>query len=471
MKAIKRRARRLIAFIIALFLLLAGYGAYTHLAYGGRWFSISSNTYARQQRRNVTAGTVCDRNGVVLARTEDGRRVYHEDEAIRRAVVHVLGDEAANVANGAESFMSYYLYGFDMGFLERARLYLAGEKRRGDDIVITVDAGLCARIARAFPAGTKGAAVVMNYRTGEILALMSFPSFDPMAVTDAVKSDPGKPFFNRATQGLYAPGSTFKIVTAASALNYLDNVRQKSYTCTGQLRVNDSLITDAGSDLRREVYVHHDSIGIERAFQVSCNNTFAQIALELGDENLRRSAEAAGFNYNFLFRDLVVENSSYPSANRTDREVAMTGIGQSALQVTPLHMCLIAGAAANNGLMMEPRLLARAVSAVGVEKASFASARFRQAFSSETAAALKEYMYGAVRSGTGTAAQVAGHRICGKTGSAEIDGQENTNAWFVGFIDESGAPYCVAVICENAGGGGAVAAPVARVIFEYLLRK
>ena len=469
MKAIRRRARRLIPLICAMFLLLAGYGAYTHLAYGGRWFSISSNAYARQQRRNVTAGTIYDRNGTVLAETVDGARTYQQDETARRSVVHVLGDEASNVANGVESFMSYYLYGFDMSFPERVRLFLSGDRRVGDDITITVDAGLSAMIARQFPAGKKGAVVVMNYRTGEILAEESFPNFDPAAVTEKTKTDSGKPFYNRATQGLYAPGSTFKIVTAAAALERIDNILNKTYSCTGRLLVGGSLITDAGSDLTREVYVHHDTIGIERAFQVSCNNAFAQIALELGDEALKREADAAGFDYNFLFRDLVVENSRYPDTNRTEREVAMTGIGQSALQVTPMHMCLIAGAVANRGVMMEPRLLLKAVSAIGMDKASFTAARFRQAFREDTAEVLRQYMYNVVQKGTGTAAQVSGHRICGKTGSAEIDGQENTNAWFVGFIDEESAPYCIAVVCEDSGGGGAVAAPIAGAVFRYLL--
>ena len=469
MKALKRRVRRLIPVITALFLLLAGYGAYTHLAYGGRWFSISSNAYARQQRQNVDAGTIYDRDGVVLARTVDGSRVYQDSESARRAVVHVLGDEAAHVANGVESFMSYYLYGFDMSFLDRARFFLTGTRRTGDDITISVDARLSERIASAFPSGKKGAVVVMNYVTGEVLAELSFPNFDPMNVTDRTKSDEGKPFYNRATQGLYAPGSTFKIITAASALTNLSGAQDRVYTCTGRLVVNEALITDAGSDPENDLYVHHDSLNMARAFRVSCNNTFAQIAMEIGDDNLRKTAEQAAFNYNFLFRDLVVENSSYPTSNRTLREIAMTGIGQSALAVTPLHMCLIAGAVANDGVMMEPRLLLRAVSYTGAEKASFTTAKFKTVFTPETAAVLKEYMADVVRQGTGTSAQVAGHRICGKTGSAEIDGQENTNAWFVGFIDESDAPYCVAVICEDAGGGGAVAAPVARVIFRYLL--
>ncbi len=470
MKSVKRRVRHLIPFLCGLFALLVLYGAYTMIAYGGRWFSISSNSYARQQRKDIIAGTVYDRNGTVLARTVDGKRLYQEDETARRAMVHLLGDEDAHVANGVESFMSYYLYGFDMSFPERLRLYVRKEPRTGDDITLTVDAQLATLIARQFPSGKKGAVVVMNYVTGEILALNSFPNFDPHAVTDQVKNDPGKPFFNRATQGLYAPGSTFKIITTFAALTRFDDALERVYTCTGKLTIGSSMITDAGSDLEREVYVHHGELSLARAFRVSCNNTFAQVALEVGDEALKKAAQTAAFDYNFLFRDIVVENSSYPQTNRTEREIAMTGIGQSALSVSPMHMCLIASAVANKGIMMEPRLLLRAVTASGKEKAVFSPSQFKRVFSPEIADTLNGFMYNVVASGTGTAAAIPGLKICGKTGSAEIDGQEETNAWFVGFIDSPDYPYCVSVIVENAGGGGAVAAPLASKIFEYLVR-
>ena len=188
--------------------------------------------------------------------------------------------------------------------------------------------------------------------------------------------------------------------------------------------------------------------------------TFARIALTLGDQKLRRTAEDFGFNDNFLFRDLIVENSSYPTVNRTDGEIAWTGAGQSALQ---------ASAVANRGVMMEPRMLLRAASQGGSVREEFSAKVYRKPLTESQAGVLKEYMRAVVTGGTGTAAQIPGVKVCGKTGSAELDSQKDTNAWFVGFLDEEKSPYALAVVVEDAGGGGAVAAPIARQLFQWLL--
>ena len=261
----------------------------------------------------------------------------------------------------------------------------------------------------------------------------------------------------------------FKIITLSAMLEAFPDALDRRWNCDGQLTVGGHLITDAGTDLERQVVTQHGDLGLERAFRVSCNNTFARAALELNDRRLRGEAEKFGYNYNFLFRDMVVENSSYPSDNRTDREVAMTGIGQSALLCTPMQVLLSACAAANDGTVMEPRLLQSVTAPDGRETVSFSSAAFRRVLEPAVARTVRELMYQAVVSGTGSRAAVPGHRICGKTGSAEIDGRENTNAWFVGFIDEENAPWAVVVLVEDAGGGGSVAAPVAGQIFRYLL--
>ncbi|MCI5771936.1 MAG: hypothetical protein MR021_03905 [Clostridiales bacterium] len=469
MKALRKNLRRLALLMACLFLLLAGYGAYSLSTYGSRWFASGANTFVRQKKQNVIPGDIYDRSGALLASTdENGARTYQSDAAARRAMVHVLGDSAGNVNNGVESFMAAYLYGFNASFSERANAYFSGEKLHGDSVTLSVDNGLTARIASLFPEGKSGAVVVMNYRTGEVLSELSFPDFDPAQVDASVRQNPQKPFFNRAVQGLYTPGSTFKIVTALSALENLAGVQTRAFQCDGQFQAGDRVITDAGTDLSQNKIVSHGQLTLLRAFQVSCNNTFARLALELTDAKLRRTAETLGFNVNFLFRDLVVENSSYPTMNRTEREVAWTGAGQSALLVTPMHLCMIASAVANDGLMMEPALLLRAVSPAGRERAAFTPRAFGRVMTEADARTLQEYMRAVVTGGTGTRAAVSGHTVCGKTGSAEIDGQENTNAWFTGFLLEEDAPYAVTVVVENAGGGGSVAAPIAGDIFKYL---
>lgn len=462
MKAIRHNIRLVALLLIVLLLSLIVYGAYSITTLGTRWFSSGANNYAQRVKTGVTAGSIFDRNQVPLAVTDDnGRRVYHADVRVRSAVVHAVGDIANNVAHGAESFLSAHLYAFNESYINRVLGALRGEKRRGNDVILTIDSALAKRIAQQFPSGKSGAVVVMNYQTGELLALQSFPGFDPMRVIDMTREDPLEPFWNRATKWTSAPGSTYKLITLAAALDHVPNASSVTYHCDGKLSVGNSIIVEAGGAV-------HGDLNLRRALAVSCNTVFAQLALTMGDTLMRQTAEACRLDDHFLFRDVVVEDSRYPAQNRTEREVAWTGVGQSALAVTPLHMALVASAIANQGVMMEPRLLLRAVSPAGENKAAFQPRKYATVMSPDTADIIGNYMAEAAENGTARGASIRGLRICGKTGSAQVDGQEAENAWFVGYVDNPAYPYAVCIAVENAGGGGMVAAPIARSIFSYL---
>lgn len=357
--------------------------------------------------------------------------------------------------------MANHLYAFSDSYFSRLSAALAGQKRRGYDLRLSVDSALTRRVAEQFPADKAGAVVVMNYRTGELLALASFPGFDPENPAPDIEKDLRQPYWNRATRWLSAPGSTFKVITLASALQHIPGAMSKTYTCTGGFQVDDVVVTDAGM-------ASHGELDLKKALAVSCNITFAKLALELGDEKLLQTSQAFGLDDYLLFSDLVVENSFYPKANRVNKEVAWTGAGQSALAVTPLHMCLTAAAIANGGVMMEPKLLLQAVDGSREGRAQMQPAVYRTPLSSEDAKTISLAMRQAVTGGTATRAAVAGLKVCGKTGSAQVDGQEETNAWFIGFLDEPDLPYAVCVVVDNAGEGGRVAAPIAGMIFGYL---
>lgn len=472
MKKQRLQFKLLALLMFGLFLLLAVYGGYSVTVYGNRWFASARNPRVRAQKEVVIAGDILDRDGIVLATTADGERQYQDDPAARSAIVHLIGDEQGQVSNGVETFQTGYLYGFKTSFTELVSGMLSSSTRKGDNITLTVDSRLCTEIARSFAenpksAGHYGAAVVMNYRTGEVIAMVSLPGFDPKNITEETLADPGRPFWNRATQSVYAPGSSFKILTTIAALdNVSDAATRADIECTGGLTVMDQAIRDYGS-------AKHGKITLKRAFTVSCNNAYALLALTIGDDKLRQTAESFGFNDNFLFRDLVVENSSYPTTNRNQFELATSGIGQSAITASPMHMCMVAAAIANDGVMMEPRLLLQVQSDAGQVRESFEPKVYRTATTPENAAVLTEYMLAVVKSGTGTRAAVDGLRICGKTGSAEssLDGKDVTHGWFVGFIDDEDFPYAAAVLVESIDdgeGGGSVAAPIAKDIFSYL---
>lgn len=470
MKQQRLRFRFLTLITIAMLIVSGAYGLYSVSAYGNRWVSSARNTRYRTARSQVIPGDILDRNGVVVASSdENGKRTYQSNTLSRSSMVHLLGDTEGNVANGIESFQANYLLGFETSLNERVNALLDGVQRKGDTVVITADSRLQTEIVEIFlntsqTRGKCGAAVVMNYKTGEVLAMVSLPVYDPQNITDAIRNSSQHPYWNRALQSLMPPGSTFKIITAVAALENLANAQNAVYTCTGATQVMDEyLITDYGNE-------QHGEISLAKAFRVSCNNAFAQTALVIGDSALRKTAENFGFNDNFLFRDLVVENSRYPTTNRNSFEIAWSGVGQSQVAVTPLHLCMVSAAIANEGVMMEPRLLSRVQSPAGTVRTRTSSRVYRTACSKETAQIIDGYMKDVVKNGTGTRAKVDGLTIAGKTGSAEgsSNGVDVTHAWFTGYIDDDRYPYAVSVLVEEGGTGGSVAAPVAQQIFTYL---
>ncbi len=449
--------------------IVLAYSIYSINVYGTRWFAYGRNTRVLSDKNVVIPGKIVDRNGVVLAYTDNtGNRQYQQDKTKRSAVVHLIGDNQNQVSNGVEKFQARYLYGFDTSLSERIEQFINGKQRYGDDIQITVDSELNTYIVNKFNEDKdlrdKGAGiVVMNYKTGEIVSLVSMPVFDPVNIPQSAFTDVRRPFWNRVTQSTLPPGSTYKIITMASALQFAPELANSEFNCDGAIFVNNHTIKDANAAV-------HGPIKLQKAFEVSCNNTFAKIALSLGDEKLSETSEALGFNDNFLFRDIVVENSVYPYDGRNDLEMALSGIGQSKILATPMHMCMIASAVANDGVMMEPYLLNKVVSHGGTERTIEGPREYRKVLDNNIIKPVYNAMLGVVKNGTGKRAAVTGMNIAGKTGSAEgmVNGKEATHAWFVGFSANNDTPYALCIMVEGGGGGGSVAAPLASQIFAYL---
>lgn len=463
MKLLKRNIRLAVILVTCLLLSLIVFGGIRLGNAGNRWFSNSLNTALRKVRQDVIPGRVYDRHGqLLLGNDQEGKRVYHQDPQVRAATIHLLGTEDNRIKNGVETFMSYLLYAYDDPYLARVSAAISGRKRLGYDLRLSIDSQLSKLIAQHFPAGKRGSVVVMNYRTGELLSMSSFPGVDPMQ-PESMRNSAQRPFINRAIQWNSAPGSTFKVITLAAALQHLPGVMSRTFTCEGELAGGDITITDAG-------HARHGEIDLERALAVSCNIIYAKLALEIGDENFKKTAQAFGLNDHLMFSDLVVEDSRYPSRNRTQRELAWTGPGQSALSLTPLHMCLVAAGIANDGVIMEPKLLLQAVNQDRVGKAQINPMIYQTALSKLEAGTIAQAMRRAVTNGTASRAAVSGLAICGKTGSAQIDGQADTNAWFIGFIQDKNLPYAISVVVEDAGAGSTVASPLAGKVFEYINR-
>ena len=442
---------------IALFAVTAAYFCYSVYFYGGRWMANPYNPRISNQKQSVVMGTVTDRDGTVLAYTdENGGRRYHSSRATRMAVSQIVGDSGGKVSTGVDTFHAQYLLGFKSSVFERVYDALTGTPQRGDNVQLTVSERLCRYISEQFPEGKRGAVVVLNYRTGEILAMVSMPQFDPVNLDAALEDEEAGALVNRATQGLYPPGSTFKIVTMASALENLPDLHDFAFDCTGYFPVGNYSVTEKNG---------HGVQTLHAAFANSCNTTFAALSQDLGYEMLGQTAEAMGFNENFMFGDLIVYNSSYPIDDLSPEDLAWSSIGQGRVLATPMHMALIASIIANDGMFVEPTLVAKITTAQGGERAAPSHAKPRRAISPQAAAQIEKDMIATVRSGTGTRAALGnGYVVAGKTGSAEASNDKTveSHAWFVGYITNDNAPYAICVLVENGGSGGGVAAPLAR---------
>ena len=448
MKELRRNMRLIGALVVVMFVGLAAWFAMTVFTQGSIWASDVRNS--RLRATNSVRGDITDRAGNLLATTaEDGSRQYTSNAAARRALSQTVGDTAGMSGTGIETFYSSTLLDISTSLVDRLSELFKSKRHVGSSIRITVDGPLQAYIADKFPEGYRGAVCVINYRTGEILAMVSMPNYDPCDL--AVRSDTqveDTAYLNRCLQGLYTPGSVFKIVTLASALGNDTGVTGQAFSCAGEWAYEGGHIVCAGNTA-------HGILNLKDAFKRSCNVTFGKLAYQLGLERLRATAERFGFNENFKFGDFVIYNSAFPEAVNSMNGLVWAGIGQGEVLVTPLHMAMIAGTVANGGAMMKPLLIQRVTNTQGATTAVARSEVYRQVLDGQTAGIIADFMRQTVESGTATRAAIKGLRVCGKTGSAEVsDNKEiETNAWFTGFIQDDEHPYAIAVVIEGGGAG------------------
>ena len=459
MKELRRNMRMVGLMLMALFIGAGIWYGITVYSQGDTW---ASNVYnPRLTRTSSQRGDILDRDGVVLATTnQDGEREYLDNEAARRALSQTVGDTAGMSGAGVESHFSSTLLDLSSSLTDRLSELFNDARHVGSSVQITIDAPLQASIASAFPKGYDGAVCVTNYKTGEILAMVSMPDYDPaepVGSEDEGVADTA--YLNRCLQGLYTPGSVFKIVTLASALEADPNVLSKDFTCAGTWEY------EGGDIVCMSGKVSHGDLKLKKAFTSSCNVTFGKLAYQLGLDRLKATAEKFGFNENFKFGDFVVYNSSFPDSVRNMNGLVWAGIGQGEVLVTPLHMAMISGAVANGGNMMQPYLVEEITTALGQVSYRGTPKSYAQVMSASTARIIAEYMYATVESGTAKQSAVRGYTVCGKTGSAETsDNKEKaTNAWYTGFVLDDKHPYAISVVIEEGGAGSDLASRLASV--------
>jgi len=418
-----------------------------------------------KERQKIVPGNIYDKNGTLLAQTvnegekEKKRRSY----PLGKNFAHITGYSSAKYGvTGLEASMAPVLLGKQgystlIDFLAR----VIGKKTEGNSLILTVDASLQEK-AYSLLAGRQGAVVAIKPKTGEVLALASSPSFDPNKIDShmaSLRKDPRSPLLNRATQGSYAPGSVFKLVTLAAALEENPGITASTFMCPGYLTVEGFKLTCNGA---------HGKIDLKKALALSCNTTFAALGIKIGAQSLVETAEAFGFNGKCKFLIDYYPGTIAGAGVMSKTELASTAIGQGSAVANPMQMALVTCGVANNGIVMHPRLVHKIVSPEGKTIQQTRPEKWLSPMAPETARVIRDYMAEVIRSGTGTRASIPGVAVAGKTGTAENAGK--AHGWFVGFAPVSDPEVVVSVIVENGGSGGAVAAPIGREIMRQAIR-
>ncbi len=426
----------------------------------------------------------------VLARNREkqvgGQTFYFRRYPQGKLAAHVVGySTAARARTGLERSLNPILTGSARSLtslVDQALDKLNGKPIVGDTVVTTLDLN-GQRTALGALGSACGAVVALDPRSGKVLVMASSPSYNPNDVErnygkiERIKADctPASPLLNRASQGLYPPGSTFKVITASAALQSGKFTPTSTFVDPGYCTVYGKRVNnfDTGRPF--------GSLSLATALQYSVNSVFCNIGLDLGARRILKQAKAFGFYERPPLE--TPESERLPSGlykggrlydPRRDRDVdpGRMAFGQERLLVTPLQMAMVAGTIGNDGILMRPFVVSKTVTPNGKTRSRTRPTKIRRAVSPATARDIAAMMVRAVQAGTGTAAQIPGLEIGGKTGTAETGVAGNNTTWFIAFAGEPGQKpkLAIAVVLQNQSlTGGATAAPIARQVMQALL--
>lgn len=424
---------------------------------------VISNSYNAKRQEilasNTIRGDIISLDNETLATTlSDGERYYPYGEVFAHAVGY-----ASNGRMGVEQNANIWLVSSNVSLTGKLQDDLADEKHMGNTVVTTLDAKL-QKLAYDALGMYDGAVIITEPSTGKILAMVSKPDFDPNTIGDIwdelISDEDSSVLVNRATQGLYPPGSTFKILTA------LEYIRENpgsygnySFDCTGRFTSGENVISCFHG-------TKHGTVDFTLSFAKSCNSSFANIALTLDRNGFKNTLEQLYFNTELPVDFTANKSSVSDNITDSDSDMIQTAIGQGETQVTPLHMAMVTAMIANGGEMMQPYLIDYIEAADGGQVKSYSPNSLGKLITEEEADALKSLMSAVIEEGTGTRLQSDLYSAAGKTGSAEYNSSSDSHAWFTGFTYDTDKPLQITVIMEGAGSGGEYAVPVARRILD-----
>lgn len=455
MKSASNRIKIMWIFI-ALSLAGAAFLLFSIITQGGTWATSTRNSHLYINGTLIGAGNITDADGEVLCATADGKRTFHEDSEVRSSLLHIVGDNHGFISSSVQNQYRTNLSGYNriMGVWELCNF------EQGSEINLTLKSKACKAAYEALN-GRKGAVCVYNYKTGAVLVSVSTPTYDPENVPEDIGDSDRYDgvYINRVNMGLYPPGSTFKVITAAAAIDNVSDIEGETFSCDGAYHTSYGEV---------KCMSEHGSLKMKEALAKSCNSAFAEIANQVGYKKLQNTAEDFGYNQKVSLGKLGVYTSTIKTVKDDPLELGWAGIGQSTTLVTPLLQMRIMGAIANAGEPIEPYLVQKVTTASGFVRETASAKTGSRAVSVETAAELKGLLRNNFEAQYGDWYFKEGVHPCGKSGTAETDPNKAPHAWFTGFLDSEKYPYAFAVIVEEGGSGSEVALPVAAQVVNTL---
>ena len=398
---------------------------------------------------NIGCGAVVDRDGVLLLDLNNGRK-YASDEQLRLATVHWLGDRRGSVNAPALSAYAAQLAGF--GLLNGVYSY----GNTGGVAELTLSAQV-QKVALEALGDHKGTVGVYNYKTGELLCAVTTPTFDPDNVPDVGENNEKHEgmYINRFVQSCYTPGSIFKIVTLAAALESIPDVQEQEFSCTGSYQIGNDTVTCDGK---------HGKQTLKQAFRNSCNSAFAQLALQVGADTLSSYVEQFGLTERISFDGITTAKGNFDLTDASQLSVAWSSIGQYTDLVNPCAYMTFVGAIAAGGKGVMPYVV-QSASSGGIMGYTAKTVKGERLMSASTAEIVGEYMGFNVEDKYGSK-NFPELTVCAKTGTAEVGGGKKPNAVFTGFVREKQYPLAFIVIVEDGGYGREICVPIMSKVLQ-----
>lgn len=426
-----------------------------------------NNSYNGRQQillSQNTRGSIMASDGTVLAKTAtDAQGNEVRQYPFSNEFAHVVGYASQGRA-GVEAMANYYLINSNVSIAEKAKDDAAQQKYPGDNVYTTLNTKL-QEVAYKSLGVYRGAVVVSDPKTGAILAMVSKPDFDPNEIDQEWKTlvadKENSELLNRATQGLYPPGSTFKIMTS---LEYIrenpDTYQNYRYNCTGSFTHGQDTIKCFHGE-------HHGQLDFFGSFAKSCNSSYANISMTLDRSSFKKTLTELMFNSALPLEMNYSKSVAISEPSTSDSDIMQLAIGQGTTAMTPIHLNMITCAVANGGDLMKPYLIDHVQTATGKMVRQFDAEEYKRLMTQNEASILTEMMKGVVQSGTATKLKGLSYTAAGKTGSAEYSNlTSDSHAWFTGFAPAEDPKICVTIIIEKAGSGGEYAVPIAKRIFD-----